>query len=52
MLIDHICYFYPPDNPIVIFFNFISRLTAPTMALFIAEDIIIPEMFISIWRDY
>ena len=37
MLIDHICYFYPPDNPIVIFFNFISRLTAPTMALFIAE---------------
>ena len=37
MLFDHISYFFPSTNPIVIVIGMISRLTAPTMALSIAE---------------
>lgn len=37
MLLDHLSYLFPLDNPIVQFIGFISRLTAPTMALSIAE---------------
>ena len=37
MLFDHLSYFFPQDNPIVIIIGIISRLTAPTMALSIAE---------------
>lgn len=37
MLLDHLSYFFPATNPIIIFIGFISRLTAPTMALSIAE---------------
>lgn len=37
MLFDHISYLFPPDNPAVAYIGFISRLTAPTMALSIAE---------------
>ena len=37
MLVDHIGYFLPPTSTAFYAINFISRLTAPTMALFIAE---------------
>lgn len=37
MLLDHISYLFPLNNPIVMFIGFISRLTAPTMALSVAE---------------
>ena len=37
MIIDHISFFYDPTNPIIIACGFISRTTAPIMALFIAE---------------
>ena len=37
MIIDHISFFYDPTNPIIIACGFISRATAPIMALFIAE---------------
>ena len=37
MLLDHISYFFPPTNSISLFIGIISRLTAPTMALSIAE---------------
>lgn len=37
MLLDHVSYLFPLDNPLVMFVGFISRLTAPTMALSIAE---------------
>lgn len=37
MIIDHISFFYDPNNPIIIACGFISRVTAPIMALFIAE---------------
>lgn len=37
MLFDHICSFFPFHSPGVMAIGFISRLTAPTMALSIAE---------------
>ncbi len=37
MLLDHCTYFFSYSNPIILGISFISRLTAPTMALFIAE---------------
>lgn len=37
MLFAHIGYFLPPSSTAFVVVNFISRLTAPTMALFIAE---------------
>ena len=37
MMIDHVSFFYDPSNPIIIACGFISRTTAPIMALFIAE---------------
>ena len=37
MLFDHLSYLFPPTNPIVTIVGIISRLTAPTMALSVAE---------------
>ncbi|MCQ2972520.1 MAG: conjugal transfer protein TraX [archaeon] len=37
MFFDHLSYFIPPTNVLPNLIGFISRLTAPTMALFIAE---------------